>query len=546
MKQRGNQIAALIQSFQSGQAEKAYADAVNSEGSAMQEQERWLESIEAKTQQFEASWQSLSNTFLDSDIVKDFVDFGTGAVNILESIIDKVGGLNAVIGGAGLFAGIKGIGSVKSSLPEIMATIPQIKDIASAAYVGTNGTFDSATLDKCTMSLQGLSKAQADTAMTAAGLEAAQKRQVVAALEAASSSATLTTQQMLEAVATQTGSAADAEALLRKAGLITGNELEANSLKKVTADEIEKAVANGTLSASDGLVIKSALGITGANAGETASFGLLTKAIWANVKAMAVWLTTNPVGWLILAAGATAAVVGAIDLFTTTIEENNQKIEEATTKIDEYQQAIDEINDKEREATDTYKEYASLMSKSNAYGLNAQEKERLLSLSEKLVNSYGLETEGIDSVTGAYIVGTDAINNYVDALREERIEKERDQQDERSDRIDANVDNLEKYKKDYDAYKATNERTAEAKKILADLENEYSGAQDIIDEYSQKLSKNGLSQDERLGISESFRNQLQARLNDMGVNDSWDVASRIISAVVDSGLQDVSDRKSVV
>ena len=97
MKQRGNQIAALIQSFQSGQAEKAYADAVNSEGSAMQEQERWLESIEAKTQQFEASWQSLSNTFLDSDIVKDFVDFGTGAVNILESIIDKVGGLTPLL-----------------------------------------------------------------------------------------------------------------------------------------------------------------------------------------------------------------------------------------------------------------------------------------------------------------------------------------------------------------------------------------------------------------------------------------------------------------
>lgn len=534
-KQRGNQIAALIQSFQSGQAEKAYADAVNSEGSAMQEQERWLESIEAKTQQFEASWQSLSNTFLDSDIVKGFVDFGTGAVNILESIIDKVGGLNAVIGGAGLFAGIKGIGSVKSSLPEIMATIPQIKDIASLADLDADGA-----LDKYVMSLENLSKAQADTAMTAAGLDAAQKQQIFTALEAASSSATLTTQQMLEAVATQTGSAADAEALLRKAGLITGNELEANSLKKVTADEIEKAVANGTLSASDGLVIKSALGITGANAGETASFGLLTKAIWANIKAMWVWLTTNPVGWLVLAAGATVALVGVIDLFTTTIEENNQKIEEATTKIDEYQQAIDEINDKEKEATDTYKEYASLMSKSNAYGLNAQEKERLLSLSEKLVNTYGLETEGIDSVTGAYIVGTDAINNYVDALREERIEKERDQKDERSDRIDANVDNLEKYKKDYDAYKATNERTAEAKKILADLENEDSGVQDIIDEYSQKLSKNGLSQDERLGISESFRNQLQARLNDMGVNDSWDVASRIISAAVDSGLEDVS------
>lgn len=109
-KQRGNQIAALIQSFQSGQAQKAYEDAINSSGSAMQEQERWLESIEAKTQQFEASWESLSNTFLDSGLVKGFVDFGTGALNILEGLIDKVGSLGTIGLGAGLFAGFKNVG----------------------------------------------------------------------------------------------------------------------------------------------------------------------------------------------------------------------------------------------------------------------------------------------------------------------------------------------------------------------------------------------------------------------------------------------------
>lgn len=47
-KQRGNQISALIQAFQSGQIEKAYEASVNSAGSAMQEQERWMESLEAK------------------------------------------------------------------------------------------------------------------------------------------------------------------------------------------------------------------------------------------------------------------------------------------------------------------------------------------------------------------------------------------------------------------------------------------------------------------------------------------------------------------
>lgn len=522
-KQRGNQIAALIQSFQSGQAQKAYADAVNAEGSAMQEQERWLESIEAKTQQFEASWQSLSTTFLDSDIVKGFVDFGTGAVNILESIIDKVGALNAVIGGAGLFAGIKGIGSVKSSLSGITATIPQVKDIASAAYVGTDGLFDSATLDKYVMSLENLSKAQADTALTTAGLDAAQKEQVFSALEAASSSATLTTQQMLEAVATQTGSAADAEALLKKAGLITGNELEANSLKTVTAEQIKKAIANGQLSASDGLVITSALGITGANTGETASFGLLTKAIWSNIKAMTAWLTTNPVGWLVLAAGATVALVGVVDLFTTTIEENNQKIEEATTKIDEYQKAIDEINDKEKDATETYKEYASLMSKSNAYGLNAQEKEKLLSLSDKLVDTYGLEVEGIDSVTGAYVIGADAINNYVDALRAERIEKEKAQSKDRDKRIDANVDNLEKYQKDYDALKNAKEHYAEF--------------QDIIDKYNKGISQEGLTQGQKQGVIVGFNTDLINKAASLGLKNSTDVASKIFKDV--TGVEDI-------
>lgn len=109
-KQRGNQIAALIQSFQSGQAQKAYADAIESSGSAMREQERWLESLEAKTQQFESAWQSLSNTFLDSGLLKGLVDLGTIGVKALEGLVDTFGSLGTVGIGAGLFAGIKNIG----------------------------------------------------------------------------------------------------------------------------------------------------------------------------------------------------------------------------------------------------------------------------------------------------------------------------------------------------------------------------------------------------------------------------------------------------
>ena len=115
-KQRGNQGAALIQAFQSGQIQKALEATLNAEGSAMQEQERWMESLEAKIEQFEATFQSLSSTVLDSGLLKWFVDFGTGAVKVLDTVVDKLGSLGTIGLGAGLFAGVKNTGKCRISV----------------------------------------------------------------------------------------------------------------------------------------------------------------------------------------------------------------------------------------------------------------------------------------------------------------------------------------------------------------------------------------------------------------------------------------------
>lgn len=106
-KQRGNQISALIQAFQSGQIEKAYEASVNSDGSAMQEQERWMESLEAKTQQLEAAFQSLSSTVFDSDFLKVLVDSGITLTNVLDTVIDKIGVIPTLITGGSITAFIK-------------------------------------------------------------------------------------------------------------------------------------------------------------------------------------------------------------------------------------------------------------------------------------------------------------------------------------------------------------------------------------------------------------------------------------------------------
>ena len=108
-KNRGNQIAALIQAFQSGQVQKAYEASKNSEGSAQQEQERWLNSIEAKQQQFSSQFQKLSTDVLSSDFVKGAVDVGSGFLGFLDGAIKKIGIFKTAAGTAGIAKIIKSI-----------------------------------------------------------------------------------------------------------------------------------------------------------------------------------------------------------------------------------------------------------------------------------------------------------------------------------------------------------------------------------------------------------------------------------------------------
>ena len=102
-KSRGNQVAALLQAFKSGQVEKAYNDSLNSEGSAQQEQDRWAKSIEAKIAKFKASFEALSTNTLDSDLFKFAVDSGTAFVDVLNKIVSVGNGIPT------LFASIAGI-----------------------------------------------------------------------------------------------------------------------------------------------------------------------------------------------------------------------------------------------------------------------------------------------------------------------------------------------------------------------------------------------------------------------------------------------------
>lgn len=94
-KQRGNSITALLTSM--SQAEEILNTSLNSEGSAMKEQETRMDSLEAKITQLKAAFESLSSTIINGDFLKGLVDWGTKGTQGIEKLTTTLGGFKGVL-----------------------------------------------------------------------------------------------------------------------------------------------------------------------------------------------------------------------------------------------------------------------------------------------------------------------------------------------------------------------------------------------------------------------------------------------------------------
>ena len=107
-KHQGNVMASLMENFDI--ARQALDVSMNSEGSAMQEHEKYMDSIEARVNQLKAAWEGLSNSFLDSGFVKGAVSGLTEIAEAITTVIDHIGTLGTIGAGVGIVALIKNFG----------------------------------------------------------------------------------------------------------------------------------------------------------------------------------------------------------------------------------------------------------------------------------------------------------------------------------------------------------------------------------------------------------------------------------------------------
>ena len=132
-----NVFYSIINQFH--EAEDAMVAMQNSQGAMAAANEEFMNSIQAHINSFQAAYQQLSSTVIDSDLTKGIIDFGTSAINILTKVfdfLDKIGvALPAISGGlTALFTSIGGrIGKKALEGLGITDAIANVRKLIAAA-----------------------------------------------------------------------------------------------------------------------------------------------------------------------------------------------------------------------------------------------------------------------------------------------------------------------------------------------------------------------------------------------------------------------------
>lgn len=89
---------------------EAHEAAMNSDGSAQQELDNQLDTIDSKLQNLTNEAQQFWYSMVDSSTIKTIVDFLSNTLQLTTQLTEKLGLLGTIGLGAGMFAGIKNVG----------------------------------------------------------------------------------------------------------------------------------------------------------------------------------------------------------------------------------------------------------------------------------------------------------------------------------------------------------------------------------------------------------------------------------------------------
>lgn len=414
-KRNSSVIAALLQNPEDLKA--AYEDAQNASGSALKENEKYLDSIQGKIDQFNNAVQSLWADTLDSDVVKFFVDLATQLVKL----VDAVGPLNIAFVGLVAFLEKKhGIFSnffdpAESGVEEIINQIDESFDSTKAKkqISGKKGAITKRAkklesegktfaeiqedpkikqwtqevqegqqaLDEYNLSVQRADDTLRQSNITISQATAIENTHTNAETAGASATSASVAAEIADTTATAEHTAAtwaDVWAEMTRTGA-TGESVAA-TIKQVIATKL----------ASSALVQKG-LSILGVTAAEGASIPVTTmlagafvglgSAIWSAITAMWTFMTTTPIGWILLAVGAVVALGTAFAAMHKSTEELQEDLDGMKSKLSDVRSELESVNS---ELETTNDRIAELLAKDSLTFVEQEELDRLINARTEL------------------------------------------------------------------------------------------------------------------------------------------------------------------
>lgn len=287
-KNRSNIMAALLTNLQD--LEGAYEDAMTAEGSAMRENEAYLNSIQGRVDLFTNAVQTFWMNFIDTDAIKGVVDFGTTLIKILDTLPGKIA---AVVAGFAVYKRFTTEG----------LTFAKMFD-----YIGNGAKTASSAITPLIQSISSLNGITLKRALSATISDRAVKKQIISEAGLATVSGKLTKQQIEATIAT-----------------------------------LAKAKADGALTTAQYLAAMSAMGL------KTAIQGLFTVLMQNPIYLAAAAVTTLALAFdkiNITAQESADKTKEAFDEIKSIVESTESTIQSLKSELQTIQDRIDELNDK--------------------------------------------------------------------------------------------------------------------------------------------------------------------------------------------------------
>lgn len=429
-KRQANILASVITNFQT--VEDVIATSMNSAGSAMEENEKYLDSIQGRIDIFNNSLQTFWNNVISSDVTKWVVDRGTDIINILDTGTGKV---LALVTALNLITKFKGI-NISGVFQGLQKSIEQINSAKTALNALTfkdtaGGVFNPSDITAYASAVSALTPKMQAQALAAEGLNELQIKQALSANQVSEESIKLAMAQVHATKSTQqyaTVTGQVAQAILASQGITLSSTatdfLKEHSTEQVTKAMLENAVTAGTLTATEKAQIATALGLTGANHGLAASFKAVGTAISFAFK-------SNPLGFILSLASTILAAIpivkGLADTFTDSAEEIKEQAQEISNT---YSKTVDEINsnleklkiDDDGSIAALTKEFETLTAGVDRYGnnlsLTSDQYGRYKEICEQIVDINPRIASGYDSATEAIGNNADALSQLIEFQKE--------------------------------------------------------------------------------------------------------------------------------